>query len=244
MALKHTVDSLDGINEALHGEYTEKDGKFILNVEGMAPQSKLNEFRETNIARGRELDELKARYADVDVDKYRELTAQEVKIKERKLIDAGKVDELLEARIAPMRADHDKVVKSWEAKATSATKQLEGLLIDSALRDAAMKGGVSPTASTDVLNRGRQVFRLHEGKGVAFEGQDQIYGKDGSALTMGEWVTSLSESAPHLFVASQGAGSKGSQPAPVAGGNMTRATFDKLDPTAKREALKTHKLVD
>src|ERR1019366_9923133 len=26
--------------------------------------------------------------------------------------------------------------------------------------------------------------------------------------------------------------------------DMTRATFDKLDPMAKREALKTHKLVD
>lgn len=38
MALKFVVDTLEGIDEGLHGEYEEKDGKFHLKVDGLPAQ--------------------------------------------------------------------------------------------------------------------------------------------------------------------------------------------------------------
>lgn len=37
MALKPTLDTLDGLEESLHSHYVEKDGKFVLDLDGEVP---------------------------------------------------------------------------------------------------------------------------------------------------------------------------------------------------------------
>lgn len=249
MALKLVLDSLDGVHESVKDAYTERDGKFHLTVDGLVPKARLDEFRDTNVARARENDELKktlAGFADVDVEKYRAMTARETGIAEKKLIEAGKVEELFEARLAPMRAEHDKVVKGLASEKGAAVKQLEGLLIDSALRDAATKAGVLPTAVTDVLLRGRQVFRLSEGKATAFDGDAPVFGKDGQALGMSEWATSLSDTAPHMFALSQGGGTPkgGSATGATGAKTMTRAQYDAIPHMDRAAAMKGVTLTD
>ena len=70
MALKAVIDSLDQVAEAFRPEYTSKDGKFVLAIEGapagFVPASelatangKLTEFRDNNIALLKEVDTLK-----------------------------------------------------------------------------------------------------------------------------------------------------------------------------------------
>lgn len=245
MALKASIDSLDAVAEPLREFYAEKDGKFVLQAEGLVPKARLDEFRETNIAAKRELDELRSRYEGVDPDKFRELAEKDQKLRDKKLIEAGKIDELLAERTAAMKAEHEKQFGSIKGERDALTKQLEGLLVDNAIRDAAAKGSVRPTAVEDVLLRGKQIFRLQDGKAVPFDGDKPIFGKDGEPMTMAEWVGGLAERAPHLFEASTGTGATGATGAGPVGKTMTRAQFEALGPTERLAAAKGGtKLVD
>lgn len=208
MTLKSVIDSLDGIPEAVRDSYVERDGKYHLAVEGMVPKDRLDEFRTNNIALKRERDDLMARFDGVDLDRYRELVDKAEKERSRKLIDAGKVDELVAERVNAMKADHDKEVKRLADENARITSQLEGLVIDGAIRDAAMKAGARPEAIEDFLYRGRQIYRLQDGRAVPMEGDRPIYGKSGAPMEIGEWVSTLTEKAPHLFTPSVGSGAR------------------------------------
>ncbi len=239
MALKASIDSLDAVAEPLREFYAEKDGKFVLQAEGLTPTARVNEFRDNNLALKRQIDELTSRYDGVDPDKFRELSEREQKQRDRKLIDAGKVDELVAERVAAMKADADKQIGTRDASLAALTKQLESVLVDNAIRDHAAKASVRPTAIEDALLRAKQVFRLQDGKAVPMEGDKPIYGKDGEPMTMGEWFGGLSERAPHLFETSAGTGATGSTWAAATGSkSMTRAQFEALGPTERMTAAK------
>jgi len=208
MPLKPVLDSLEGVPEALHSEYVEREGKYHLSVEGMVPKSRVDEFRERNIAAGRELDELRERYDGIDPEEARTLLDRARKERDRKLIDAGKVDELVTERIAPMKANFESQLTALTESNRSLTSQLEGVRIDGAIRDAATKAGARPEAIEDFLYRGRQIFRLQDGQAVPMDGDKIIYGKNGGPMEITEWVTGLTERAPHLFAASTGGGAR------------------------------------
>ncbi len=230
MSLKFSVDTLDGVPAEFHSLYAEKDGKFTLQVDGAVPKARLDEFRNSNVTLKQQNEALAAQFDGIDPEVARDLISRAQKEKDKKLIDAGKVDELVEQRVAAMRADNDKIMKALTAERDGAKTQLEGLLIDGALRDAAAKAGVRPTAIDDVLLRGRQTFKVVDGKAAAFKGDEQLFGKDSQPLNVAEWVGGLSEAAPHLFepVAS-GAGSKGVVPGAGAGkGTISRSAFESL----------------
>lgn len=246
MTLKFTVDSLDSVPEAVRSLYTESNGKFTLQVDGAVPKARLDEFRNNNLTLKQQLDEMSARFEGVDPDAFKELSAQAQKLKEKKLIEAGKVDELIEARVQAMKADHDKTLKTLAGERDAAKTQLESLVIDGALRDAAMKSGVRPTAIDDVLLRGRQTFRLDGGKAVAFDGDKPLYGKDSEPLGVSDWVAGLAERAPHLFEANTGGGAPkgGNQGGNAGQKTITRSAWNALDPASKVTAARTMKIVD
>ena len=77
------------------------------------------------------------------------------------------------------------------------------------MRDGAAKSGVRAGAVEDVLLRARQVFKVVEGKAVAFDGDRQLFGPTGDPLTVPEYISGkLAEAAPHLFEQSQGGGAR------------------------------------
>lgn len=245
MALKATIDTLEEVPEVARDMYVARDGKFHISVDGLVPKDRLDEFRSNNIAFKREIDDLKKTYEGVDVAKYKTLTAKEQQLLDKTLIDAGKVEELVELRIAAMRTEHNSVVDTLKASDTAKGRQLEGLLIDNALRDAAAKSGVRPTAIDDVLLRGRQVFRLHEGVATAFEGDKPVYGKNSEPLSIGDWVGGLSERASHLFEPNTGGGAgKGVQTGGGTSNKMTRAQYDALPFEGRAAAIVGKELVD
>lgn len=212
MTLKARIKSLDDVPEALREFYTEKDGGFVLAVEGVVPKDRLDEFRDTNIDLKKQIDALTSKFGDIDPAKYRELIEKDQQQREKKLIDAGKVEELLTERTSAMKADFEKQANALTKDRETLTRQLEGLVIDNGIRDAAAKAGVRSTAIDDVLLRGRSIFRLQDGKAVPMEGDKPIFGKSGDPMDIGEWVTSLTERAPHLFESSTSGGApKGEQ---------------------------------
>jgi hypothetical protein len=223
MALKARIKSIDEAPEALREFYTEKDGSFVLSVEGAVPKDRLDEFRDSNIALKKQIDDLTVKFGDVDPAKYRDLLDKEQQQREKKLIDAGKVEELLAERTGAMKAEFEKQTKALETDRATLTRQLEGLVIDNGLRDAAAKAGVRPTAIDDVLLRGRAIFRLQDGQAVPMDGDKPVFGKEGNPMAIGEWVGSLVEKAPHLFEPSIGGGApKGVQQGGVNNGKIAR----------------------
>ena len=209
MTVKSRVKSLDEVPEAARSLYVEQDGEFFLPVEGMVPKDKLDEFRTNNVDLKKQLEAFQEKFDGVDPDVFRELSAKAQKERDKKLIDSGKVEEMVNERLNAAKAGFDKERKSYDDTTKKLTVQLEGLLIDNAVRDASAKCGVRPGAVDDVLLRARQVFKIIEGNAVAYEGEKQIFGATGSPITVAEYIAEkLAPTAPHLFEQSQGSGSK------------------------------------
>lgn len=223
MTLKATIDKLEDVDEGVRGLYRERDGKFTLDVDGMVPRSRLDEFRENNISLKQQIEDLVKKFDGIDPEEARKLAERAQKERDRRLIDAGKVDEVVGERTAAMKADFDARLKAAGDENAKLTGQLEGLLIDSALRESATKVGVRSAAIEDVLLRGRRVFRLVDGKATPMEGERPVYGKGGDLMTIDEWVGGLAAAAPHLFEPSKGGGAQGGTQAPTVSGAIARS---------------------
>lgn len=205
--LKFIYSKQDEIPEALREHYTESNGKWVLNCEGAAPSAKVDEFRQNNIELKKKLD----RFKDVDPEKYRELLDREASFEAPRATDKTKVEELVAKRTAQMAADHDKALSATKADNESLRAELARLQIDGAVTSAASEFGLRSSASEDVISRARSVWRLgDDGKPVAMNGDEKIYGRAGEPISMKEWVETLSKSAPHLFEPNGGSNASGS----------------------------------
>ncbi len=208
MSLKFIVDSVDGLSADVAALYSKnEDGKFYLEVEGAVSKTKLDEFRENNVRVLKELD----KYKGIDPSKYADLLKLQAKADEKKLIDAGELDKVVEQRVGQMRTTYITEIDTLTKANSVAQRQLESLLIDSAVRDAAIKSGVQPTAVEDVLLRAKATFQIKEGVPMPVDSAGStIYGKDGSTpMSIADWTSSLKKQAPHLFQGSSGGGANG-----------------------------------
>jgi hypothetical protein len=219
VALKAILESLDEVPEAHRELYVEKDGRFQLDVEGVVPQERFKEFRDNNIRLMKEREDLQkklASYSDVDPQTYQEAIKKLQAFDDKKMLDEGKVEELLTIRTERLRNDYENQIKAFQKKlaeleshSTTLGAELAKERIDGRLREVAGRVGIEETALPDLINRGRQVWRLVEGEPVAMQGEQLIYGKDpAKPISMEEWADGLADQAPHLFKASTGGGAQ------------------------------------
>jgi len=227
MALKAILESIEGVAPDVAKEYVKgEDGKFRLDVTGMVESSKLAEFRDNNISLKQQLEQ----FNGIDPTKYKELQGIEQQLKESKLVDAGKIDELVSVRTEQMKTQHSTEVNSLSDKLNVATRQLESLLIDSAVRSASTTAGVLPTAVDDILLRAKSVFKIQDGQAVPMNDKGQIiYGQDAvSPMTVAEWMKGVSKSAPHLFQGTTGGGGRGGKGGQGGQGGQNRTALQKI----------------
>lgn len=209
--LKYKISKLEDVNEEFRKFYTQgSDGAYYLAVEGAVDRAKLDEFRNNNIELMKRLESFK----DLDPNKVQEMLENERKIAEKKLIDAGDIDGLVASRVTTMKNEYEGKINQLSKNYEVAQRQLETLLIDNEVRAHAVKVGVAPTAVDDVLLRAKTMFRVEDGKPVAKDAQGKvIYGRDGvNSVTVGDWLSTLKESAPHLFMQSNGSGAQNQRP--------------------------------
>lgn len=236
--LKFQYENAELIPEGLEDHYIRQDdGTYRLKVEGAVDKSRLDEFRDNNKRLMADLEASKDRYAtisqeykalneevaqkygNIDLEAYNELQAKAKSLKEKKLIEAGKHEELLKMREDELRNEfsgilekNKKSIHETEQQYQERVKKLEGqlstLLIDNQLTALATQYRVRPTAVPDVLARGKNTWRIEDGKVVAYDGKGQrMYDADGTTpLSINAWMESLSTNAPHLFEASSGSG--------------------------------------
>jgi hypothetical protein len=207
MGLKFKIKALTDVEEAVRGLYRKEGDAYVLDVDGAVDKERLDEFRNNNIELQKQIDKVK----DIDPAKYRELVELQNKLKEKQLIEAGKVDEVVNLRVAQMKESLEGQVNELTGKLTSANKTLEMLLLDNVVRQHAAKSGVMATAIDDVVLRAKTQFVMEDNRPVPKTPDGKVvYGKDGTTpMAVEDWVVGLKKSAPHLFAGSQGSGAGG-----------------------------------
>ena len=247
MALKGAYKSIDDVPEGLQDFVTEKDGEYVLQVEGMVPKANVNEFRDNNIKLQKELEKVQKKLAGVDIEEYTALKQEKQRIADQELVEAGKIDELLAVKTERMRTDFESRVEQIQREAAEAIEkanayedQFNTMIVDNQLKDAALKNGVRPEAIADVLARGKQVWRRTDTNEIAaYNGDTPLYGKQGKDLDVSEWFEGLAEQAPHLFKTSSGSGAAGG--AGSQGRRISRYDQDSLN--ANLEAIAEGRVV-
>jgi len=218
--MKYFVTTLDEVDEAYHTLYEKVEGGYRLKVEGVVDKARLDEFRENNIALKKQQEELQAqldRFSGVDLDKYKKAMERDNQLRDKKLIEEGKVDELVQHRTADMKRAYEEQVQALqqaraeaEGKSKTFLEELSKLKIDTSVQQAvASVGSLRKGAIHDVLNRARQDFSItNDGKLQPKEGMISSTGDP--IKTIDDWAKSLIGSAGYLFEAAGGGGAGGS----------------------------------
>ena len=103
MPLKFKFKTKDEIPADHLPLYAEREGGWILDVEGAVDKSKLDEFRHTNVSLLKERDELKKRYEGIDPEEVRQLTEEKRRLEETAQLKAGEVEKVLEAQVKSLK---------------------------------------------------------------------------------------------------------------------------------------------
>jgi len=207
LALKYKFKSKDEIPAEQQGLYVERDGSWVLDVDGAVDKSKLDEFRTNNITLSNQLAEQKKRFEGIDPDEVRRVADEKRRLEEAQQLKAGEAEKVVEARVASVRGELQKQVSALASERDALNSRLVTIQIDQGVVGAATKRGLRASAIPDITARARNVFRLVGGVPTAFEadGQTVRVGKDGSAaMTLDEWVEQQVADAPHLFESNAG----------------------------------------
>ena len=209
MPLKYKCKTKDEIPAEHLPLYAERDGAWVLDVDGAVEKSKLDEFRNTNVSLIKERDDLKKRYEGIDPDAVKALADEKRQLEEAQQLKAGEVEKVVENRIKGVKADLEKQIATLTTERDAMTGRLTSIQIDQGVLTVATKRGLRPTAIPDITARARNIFRLVNGVPTAFEpdGRTLRYGKDGlTPMTLEEWVDAQVSEAPHLFESNAGGG--------------------------------------
>lgn len=237
MAIKPIIASLDEVPEALRELYVKEGDSYVLEMDDTEFKGKISEFRNNNIELAKENASLKeqaqlaqelkerlAAFGDVDPAAAKAAMEKMHAIEEKKLIDAGEIDQVVEQRVAQrverLRSDAEGKIKALEKAKDELQGQvdlfkgkLQNEVVDNALQKAV--SSVAPVrkgAMQDILSRGRTIWSLDDDGMPIPKGSDGdvMYGKDGTKkITMEEWAQGLLLEAPYLFEGSAGGGANG-----------------------------------
>jgi len=212
MALKFKFKSKDEVPAEQQALYVERDGAWVLDVDGAVEKSKLDEFRANNIALSNQLAEQKKRFEGIEPDEVRKLAEEKQRLEEAQQIKSGEVDKVVESRLKTAKAEWDKQFSAVSGERDTLKAGLTAIKIDQGVITSATKRGLRPTAIPDITARARTVFKLVDGAPRAYEadGQTVRVGKDGiTPMTLDEWVDLQVADAPHLFESNAGGGAAG-----------------------------------
>lgn len=252
--LPFQVSSIDEVPEALRSHYKETEGGYELNVDNPL-RSKVDEFRQNNrelFNKNRELSEqLKALDSVKNIDpakysEYQQAYEQMQAVKDKKLIEEGKIEEVLAERTERMRSELGGKIQSLEALRDKLQGQVDSLsksLSSRVVRDELSRvlsevGTLKPGTLDTALLIGGQTWRTDPQRpdsiiAMKADGSPE-YGQDGSSpLTKLEWAKSLLKSHSYLWEDAQGGGAGGGKKVISTGEGKVAVNFD--DPKAFAE---------
>lgn len=220
MAFKMELDSLDGLPEEVAKEYVEKDGKFVIQVEGMKTQEDVNRVQNAlnaeRTAHTALKEKVKTTFGD---EKFETIREKLDKLPELEAAAAGNLDETkiativegrLKAKTAPLERELNNVksenVALKEQVQTFTTKE-KGRTIADQIRTEAQKAKMLDGAIEDAVFLASSVMELQD-DGVAVV-------KAATGFTEGlsakDFVAQLQEKKPHWWGPTQGGGAGGNR---------------------------------
>jgi hypothetical protein len=264
MGLKAVLEKADydKLEDAIKKLYVETDGKFVLDADvedhpkvgGL--KSALEKERKAKGDADKEFKKLKDQIGDLDPEKAREALKRVQEMADRKLLDEGKVDELIKLRTDAMQKAHDGQVTALKTQITerdtklgTVTGRFRQLVLGGSIRDEAVRAGVKKEHIDDVqyrlTQRGVKGVRwdLQDDEAaengvtiVAMEGSNVKYGKDATkTMTLGEGLELLREEVPGFFEPSNGGGARNSGARQI-GNAMVISSIDAKDTQKYRNA--------
>ena len=252
MSLKRIYDDVAEVPEALREFYEEKDGRAVLILEDGgggedtgALKRALEAERRQRAKAEKALGSLKGDLGDMTPAQAREALQKLAELEEKDLLNAGNFDEAGEKRAGRRISEFKTAYEKAEAEKGELSKKLESVLVDSALRTAALDAGIVPSAVDDAVLLGKTVFRLHEGAPVAVgpDGEPMPGEKPGESLTMEKWLSARATDRPHWFGQNAGGGAGGSLETAPRGGVIRLSREQAKDPgtyrAAREQAAKT-----
>jgi hypothetical protein len=230
MALKFRYKTKEEVPAESQSLYVERDGAWMLDVDGAVDKSKLDEFRTNNITLANQLAEQRKKFEGIDPDEVRKLAEEKRRLEEAQQLKGGEVEKVVEGRLKTAKTEWDKQFNAVASERDSLNSRLTAIQIDQGIVAAATKKGLRPTAIPDITARARVVFKLVDGAPRAYEadGQTVRVGKDGiTPLTLDEWVDQQVADAPHLFESSAGGGAAGNGSGGAGGNRSVKNPFRK-----------------
>ena len=212
MSLKGTVTNLEEVSEGMRDFYKDNgNGSFSLQVEGLVPKTKVNEFRDNNIKLNNEIEEMNKKFSGIDMEQYQEAMGLLEATKQSKhadMIKAGNFDDVLKMKTE----EYQKQLEESNTKYTGIEGKYKNLLIESQVTNEINSlGNVRQGALTDIQNRAKGIWNVEEGRLVAKDANGmKILNEGGTEISPKEWAKNLMASAPYLFEASSGGGSSSS----------------------------------
>ena len=194
-------------------------------------KAKVDEFRTNNVTLMKDFEGLKTKFDGIDVDEYKKMLKAQSDGADKDMFDAGKIDELVARKVKDIQAENAKAYSTLEGSNNELNRKLEVLLVDGAIKDTAVTAGVLSGALDDVVLRAKSVFRLKDGTPTAVDSAGNTLVKAGSTtqISMKDWVSDLTKSAPHLFEKSSGSGSQHDSGSGKGGEKqITRKAFDAM----------------
>lgn len=210
--IKYQYDNEADIPEALKGEYVQKDGKWVLQVEGAVAKGVHDTFRNNNTLLSKERDTLKATVdaleeAGITLEDAIRLKGIENDLTAQKLYKKGEIDQIVQDRLKDATNKHEKEKSAVQKRLEQMQHELEVMRIDEAAVAVALKNGLEETAVEDIKARARSKFKLVDGrpKALSADGFEETAG-DGQPLTIERYIQDLKPLSPHLFKRNHGGG--------------------------------------
>lgn len=249
--MKYQIENLEDVPEPLRAEYVKDGDVYRLQVDDAVPKQRLDEFRETNKAQRKKIEDFEKRFKDIDPDEVKsfkqkfdgidpaELETLRQELAELKKTDSKQKDQTKAELEKQIKDLHDKHVRDlakqtadWEkekadkdALLSSRDRALQTALIENQIATLSNTNSVRPEALKDISARGKEVFRLENGVVVPYKPDGDKWFSDatGELLKMSEWFKLLIAEAPHLFKENTGTGAAGGG---TAQGNGQRPTTE------------------
>lgn len=219
MALKTILESLEGVDDALHPFYVENDGKYVLQIEGVDEHPDVANLRNA--------------YQRTKADREQAKTELKTLAQQLAEMQANRPDE---AQLVAMRQELENKAQAEAARAAELEARLMGVTRDRSLDEALAAAGITnPT----YLKAARALLAPQ----VKVDGDRAIIETDMGPMALQEHVKRWVASEGQPFVTPpSGGGAKGNT-AGSAPSAISREDFEAMDPVSRMAAIREGKTI-
>lgn len=158
MALALTLEKLDGLEDSVKGLYVERDGKFMLDVDGLEDTAGLKSALEAERKARREFEKKYGALKDVDPEEYTRLKREAEEREAKKLEEKGEFEKIR----AKWQQERDTEKADFDRRLQEKDALLKKYVLDNQVRNCALRSGVIPEDIDDVMVITGRYFKLAE----------------------------------------------------------------------------------